>query len=64
MIIHFHYSLSPNSGDVKRISNIDREFTSYYKDNSVEVVFVPFRNRNKAKKDGEFKLSNNTVKKH
>lgn len=64
MIIHFHHSLGPNSGDVKRISNIDREFTNHYNDKSIEVVFCPSRKLGRVCGKDFFKLSENTRKKY
>ena len=64
MIIHFHHSLVPNSGDVKRISNIDREFSKYYNDKTIEVVFCPSSKLRRVKGKDFFKLSENTIKKH
>lgn len=64
MIIHFHHSLSPNSGDVKRISNIDREFSNYYNEKTIEVVFCPSRKLGRVKGKEFFKLSENTIKKY
>lgn len=64
MIIHFHHSLYPNSGDVKRISNIDREFSNCYNDKTIEVVFCPSRKLGRVKGKDFFKLSENTKKKY
>ena len=63
MIIHFHHSLSPNSGDVKRICNIDKEISAVYKDNTIEVVFCPSRKLKKVRGEWFFKLSSNTIRK-
>lgn len=64
MILHFHYSLSANSGDVKRISNIDREVSNLFKEETIEVVFCPLRKWNYTKKNGFFTLSENTKLKY
>lgn len=64
MILHFHHSLGPNSGDVKRISNIDREFSNFYNDKTIEVVFCPSRKLGRVKGKDFFKLSENTKKKY
>ena len=64
MIIHFHYSLVANSGDVKRISNIDKEFAGFYHDSTIEVVFFPFKKIKEIKKLVPFTLSEFTKKKY
>lgn len=63
MIMHFHYSLGLNSGDVKRISNIDEELSSFYNDKTIEIVFCSFRKIRYVEHEGFFKLSENTCKK-
>lgn len=57
MFIHFYYSLTPNSGDIRRITNINREFSEYYSSNAVEVVFYGLSDRKIIKKNGKFRLN-------
>ena len=64
MIIHFHHSLSPNSGDVKRICNIDKELATVYRVKTIEVVFCPLRKLKKVRGEWFFKLSSNTIRKY
>ena len=63
MIIHFHNSSVANSGDVKRISNIDRAFATCYRDRTLEVVFYPFRKIGSLRKMDRFKVSEFTKQK-
>lgn len=63
MNIHFYYSLVPNSGDIRRIKNIDLEISDFYKEPSVEVLFYGFGERKKIKSNGKFKVGGEKNKK-
>lgn len=64
MILHFHYSRVPNSGDVKRIVNINNEMCGICNSQSVEVLIGPASEKEKCMTSDYFTLSNNVVKKH
>lgn len=64
MIIHFHYSLTPHTGDVKRIINIDKEFASFFKEDTIEIVFCPLSQLKRVRGKDFFKLSNHTRTKY
>lgn len=62
MIFHVHYSFSENSGEIRRIKNIDRDLVSYLSRDEIEIVFISpalfFR-----KKYEKFKLRESVRKK-
>lgn len=64
MIIHIHSTLVPNSGELKRMNNIDLYVTNLLGTNSVEVVTYPFSRRKDLKKYSRFNLSENVIKKY
>lgn len=64
MILHFHYSRVPNSGDVKRIANINKEMCFICNSQSVEVLIGPACDKEKCMTTDYFTLSDNVVKKH
>ena len=63
MFIHFYYSLVPNSGDIRRIKNINKELSDFYGTNSIEVCFYGFKDRKIIKKWGKFKVNDSSYKK-
>ena len=56
MNIHYYTSLVPNSGDIRRIKNIDEEISSFYGSPSVEVTFWGLSDISKIKANGKFKV--------
>lgn len=40
MLIHFHYSFYQNSGEIRRIKNIDRDLAFSLSDKVVEIAFI------------------------
>ena len=40
MIIHFHYSARENSGEIRRIKNIDKDVALKLSKEVVEVAFI------------------------
>lgn len=64
MILHFHYSRVPNSGDVKRIVNINKEMCGICHSQSIEVLVGPACDKNKCMTSDYFTLSDSVVKKH
>ena len=64
MIIHFHYSSTPHTGDVKRIINIDKEFADFFKEDTIEVVFCPVSQLKRVRGRDFFKLSKHTRTKY
>lgn len=63
MIIHLYSSLVPNSGDIRRIKNIDKEFTDYFNVPSLEVTFYGWGDRPTIKRCGKFKVGGENNKK-
>ena len=64
MIIHFHYSPNPNSGEIRRIRNIDNEICNIAKTKCIEVEFYSLRDRKLVKKTWRFNLTDNVVRKY
>nr|WP_302829023.1 glycosyltransferase [uncultured Bacteroides sp.] len=64
MIIHFHYSSNPNSGEIRRIRNIDNEICNIAKNKCIEVEFYSLRDRKLVKKTWRFNLTDNVVRKY
>lgn len=64
MIVHFHTAIVPNSGELKRMKNIDRDFSSCIGEKSIEVVFFSSKYKKYVKEQGQFKLSDNVEKKY
>ena len=62
MIIHFHYSPNPNSGEIRRIRNIDNEICNIAKTKCIEVEFYSLRDRKLVKKTWRFNLTDNVVR--
>lgn len=64
MILHFHYSCNPHSGEIRRIKNIDKIVSSILSDNkkNIEIEFYPLKSLKFICKNGKFKLSDNTRK--
>lgn len=63
MILHFHYSPIENSGEVRRIRNIDEEISNIFKDEkNIEVEFFWLKLLKYVIKEGKFKLSPNNKK--
>lgn len=63
MIIHFHFSYSENSGEIRRIKNINKDVAFQLSDEVIEVAFVSFfffLNKRKAR----FKLNDKELKKY
>lgn len=63
MIIHVHGALESQSGELKRMKNIDRDFVSIMNEKSIELVFYPVSKKGIVKQQPAFTLSNNVVKK-
>lgn len=51
MIVHFHYSSNPNSGEIRRIRNIDNEICNVSNSKCVEVEFYSMREGIRIKED-------------
>ena len=64
MIVHFHYSSNSNSGEIRRIRNIDNEICNVSNSKCVEVEFYSMREGIRIKEDNRFKLSSNVFKKY
>ena len=64
MIIHFHYSPNPNSGEIRRIRNINNEICNIAKTKCIEVEFYSLRDRKQVKKTWRFNLTDNVVRKY
>ncbi len=62
MILHFHYSSNENSGEIRRIKNVDSSFAKTLNTNVIEVSFVSVQLL--FKKNSKFKLSNFVQKKY
>ncbi len=63
MNIHYYASLVPNSGDIRRIKNIEEEISSFYGIPSVEVTFFGLSDISKIKANGRFKVGGDGNKK-
>ena len=65
MIIHCHHSFRPNSGEMKRILNINRDVAGVLSAEIVEVEFFSWRDIRFVLSDaGQFTLSDTVVKKY
>lgn len=63
MILHFHYSPIENSGEIRRIRNIDEEISNIFrKEQKLEVEFYWLKLLKYVIKEGKFKLSPNNKK--
>lgn len=60
MIIHYHFSSNENSGEIKRIRNINRNLTFKIDSKVIEVAFIPIRQLSNKK----FLLDKNIYKKY
>lgn len=60
-IIHFHYSAFENSGEIRRIRNINRQFVTHLSDDIIEIAFISLQLC--FRKDVRFKLSEKVRKK-
>jgi len=63
MIVHFHFSPNPNSGEIRRIRNINNEVCNVADSKCVEVEFYSLRDRNTVKNEWKFNLSERVVRK-
>lgn len=63
-VIHFHQSINPDTGDTRRMRNIDKSLCDRLSSNKIEVVIYGWRQRKKFKKTPFFTLSENTKKKY
>lgn len=64
MILHYHYSSNPNSGEIRRIRNINNDVCNITGEKCVEVEFYSTRNRRTVRTTDSFILSDNVVKKY
>lgn len=64
MIIHYTHTFVSNSGELKRMKNIDRDVTGILREKTVEVEFYPWRKYKYVKSEGQYTLSDNVVKKY
>lgn len=64
MVIHFHFSVSYNSGEIRRIKNIDQDIISLLSNGIVEVEFYSLKKIAYVYKHGQFVLSDHVVKKY
>ncbi len=63
MIIHFHFSSNENSGEIRRIKNINKDVAFQLSDKVIEVAFVSVFYFFKKQKE-RFKLNNRELKKY
>lgn len=63
MILHFHYSPNPNSGEIRRIRNIDNEVCNILNTKSIEVEFYSLRDFKKVRGIWHFNLTRNVIRK-
>lgn len=61
MILHFHSTITPNSGELKRMKNIDRDISSVFNDKTIEIVIYDSKIAQTVNRE---KLSGNVVKKY
>ena len=64
MIIHFHFSPNPNSGEIRRIRNINNELCEVANTKCVEVEFYSLRDRMFVQREWRFNLTNNVIRKY
>lgn len=64
MIIHIHSTLVPNSGELKRMKNIDFFVTKLLETKSVEVTTYNYGRHKEIKTYGKFVLSKNVYRKY
>lgn len=64
MIIHFHFSSNPNSGEIRRIRNINNEICRVAHSKCIEVEFYSLRDRKLVNKEWRFSLTSNVVRKY
>lgn len=62
MILHFHYSYTENSGEIRRIKNIDAGFATALQTDVIEIAFLSLPTFFKRK--ASFKLSKFVTKKY
>lgn len=60
-IVHFHYSAFENSGEIRRIRNINKQFVASLSDDIIEIAFISLKLC--FSKDVRFKLSEKVRKK-
>lgn len=64
MILHFHFSSNPNSGEIRRIRNINNEICRVAHSKCIEVEFYSLRDRKLVNKEWRFSLTSNVVRKY
>lgn len=64
MIIHFTHAFVPNSGELKRMKNIDKDVMDVLESKSIEVEFYPWKKYKYVHTEGQYTLSDNVVKKY
>ena len=64
MILHFHFSSNPNSGEIRRIRNINNEICRVAHSKCIEVEFFTLRDRKLVNKEWRFSLTSNVVRKY
>ncbi len=64
MVIHFHYSMFPYSGEIRRIKNINTNLAFKLSDKVIEVEFFNIKMLNHIKHKGKFKLNDKISKKY
>lgn len=64
MIIHYHFSVSYNSGEIRRIKNVNQDIVGLLSNDIVEVEFYPLRKITYVYKHGQFVLSDHVIKKY
>lgn len=63
MVIHVHGAIMAQSGELKRMKNIDRDVVSIIGEKTVELVFYSSKKKDVVKQQPAFTLSDNVVKK-
>ena len=63
MIIHYHYSINENSGEIRRIRNIDNDVASQLTDKIIEIAFISPAHYLK-RKHLHFTLSKKVIRKY
>lgn len=64
MIIHYTHTIVPNSGELKRMKNIDRDVVDVLNSKSIEVEFYPLSKFKYVHTAGRYTLSKNVIKKY
>lgn len=64
MVIHYTHSYVHNSGELKRMKNIDKDVVDLLGGKSVEIEFYPISKYKYVHREGQYLLSDNVIKKY